>query len=136
MQIETPFKLTLQVFEANVWQDAMILEFTEPQSGFTGACRYAYETSYLEKHLDRIETLFAAAVSVRVPPTWGRESLKKAPAFLYDIVPAGAAKRFLLNRVGALPDILVASGLPEVTLNHPRIALRELDRRLAEWGLI
>lgn len=35
----------------------------------------------------------------------------------------------------ALPNILVASGLPEVTMNHPQIAVRDLDRRLAEWGL-
>jgi serine/threonine-protein kinase HipA len=35
----------------------------------------------------------------------------------------------------ALPDILAASGLPEVTMNHPQIALRNLEQRLKEWGL-
>lgn len=35
----------------------------------------------------------------------------------------------------ALPDILTASGLPEVTMNHPAIALRNLEQRLKNWGL-
>ncbi|MHC8303422.1 hypothetical protein [Pseudomonas sp. PB3P13] len=39
------------------------------------------------------------------------------------------------NRFLALPDILSASGLPEVTLNHPAIALRNLEQRLQRWGL-
>ncbi|WP_047338162.1 type II toxin-antitoxin system HipA family toxin [Pseudomonas protegens] len=39
------------------------------------------------------------------------------------------------ERLRALPDLLSAGGLPEATLNHPRIYLRDLDRRLQEWGL-
>ena len=39
------------------------------------------------------------------------------------------------GRLRALPDLLVDSGLPEVTMNHPRIALRHLEQRLNEWGL-
>lgn len=39
------------------------------------------------------------------------------------------------ERLRALPDLLSAGGLPEATLNHPRIYLRDLDRRLLEWGL-
>ena len=35
----------------------------------------------------------------------------------------------------ALPGILAASGLPEITLNHPAIALRHLEQRLKNWGL-
>jgi len=35
----------------------------------------------------------------------------------------------------ALPDILAASGLPEITMNHPAIALRNLEQRLKNWGL-
>jgi len=35
----------------------------------------------------------------------------------------------------ALPDILAPSGLPAVTMNHPQIALRNLEQRLKEWGL-
>ena len=39
------------------------------------------------------------------------------------------------KRLSALPDILSAGGLPEITLNHPAIALRHLEQRLKNWGL-
>lgn len=39
------------------------------------------------------------------------------------------------ERLRALPDILVSSGLPAATLNHPAIALGKLDLRLKQWGL-
>lgn len=39
------------------------------------------------------------------------------------------------QRLAALPDILSASGLPDVTMNHPRIALKNLEQRLKEWDL-
>ncbi len=39
------------------------------------------------------------------------------------------------NHFMALPDILAAGGLPEVTMNHPRIALKNLEQRLKDWGL-
>lgn len=35
----------------------------------------------------------------------------------------------------ALPDLLSAEGLPELTMNHPQVALKNLDQRLREWGL-
>jgi serine/threonine-protein kinase HipA len=35
----------------------------------------------------------------------------------------------------ALPDILTDSGLPDATMNHPRIALKNLEQRLKEWDL-
>jgi serine/threonine-protein kinase HipA len=42
-----------------------------------------------------------------------------------------AAQTFL-----ALPDLLSADELPAATMNHPRIALRDLPQRLKNWGLI
>jgi serine/threonine-protein kinase HipA len=39
------------------------------------------------------------------------------------------------KRLAALPDILTASGLPDATMNHPRIALKNLEQRLKEWDL-
>ncbi|WDU62325.1 HipA domain-containing protein [Pseudomonas poae] len=100
MQMDTPFKLTIQVFSSNHWQDAMTLEFAEPQNGFDGPCRFGYESAYLVSHYDQVETVFAKAVSTRVPLNWDQGAPGKAPAFLYDIAPAGAAKRFLMDRIG------------------------------------
>ena len=39
------------------------------------------------------------------------------------------------EQLRALPDLLRAAGLPEMTMNHPHIALKNLDQRLREWGL-
>lgn len=39
------------------------------------------------------------------------------------------------EQLRALPDLLSANGLPDITMNHPQIALKNLDKRLQEWGL-
>lgn len=39
------------------------------------------------------------------------------------------------QRLAALPDILTASGLPDRTMNHPGILLKNLEQRLKEWDL-
>jgi serine/threonine-protein kinase HipA len=52
------------------------------------------------------------------------------PDELFQLLRA-AAQTFL-----ALPDLLSADGLPTATMNHPRIALRDLPQRLKSWGLI
>lgn len=36
----------------------------------------------------------------------------------------------------AMPDLLSADGLPAATMNHPRVALRDLPQRLNKWGFI
>ncbi len=53
----------------------------------------------------------------------------------YAMFPDIGASSSKSEQLRALPDLLSAGGLPEATLNHPRIHLRHLDRRLQEWGL-
>lgn len=94
------YQMTLQVFAEGHWHDAMRLEFPEPQKGFEGPCRFAYKSEYLVENLDDIQLPFSKAVSARYPLDWEITFLKAAPAFLHDIAPAGAAKRFLMARTG------------------------------------
>jgi serine/threonine-protein kinase HipA len=94
------YTLTLQVYESGNWRDAMTLVFADPEKGFEGPCRFGNKTSYVANNLDFIESPFCKAVSAKLPLNWDGASLKKAPAFLHDIAPAGAAKRFLMGRVG------------------------------------
>jgi serine/threonine-protein kinase HipA len=94
------YTLTLQIYTAGKWLDAMTLIFAEPQKGFEGPCRFAYKQDYITGNFDYIQSPFARAVSARLPLDWDSVSLKKAPAFLHDIAPAGAAKRFLIARIG------------------------------------
>ena len=100
LQKDTAYSLTLQIFTAGHWHDAMRLEFPEPQRGFVGPCRFHYRQDYLADHLEEIQQPFCYAASARFPLDWDVTVLKSAPAFLHDIAPAGAAKRFLMQRLG------------------------------------
>ncbi|WP_330212543.1 HipA domain-containing protein [Pseudomonas sp. Z18(2022)] len=105
----TTYRLMLQIFANGRWHDAVRLEFTEPQKGFDGPCQFAYRQDYLVENLEDIQLPFSKAVSARVPLDWDVKFLKTAPAFLHDIAPAGAAKRFLMAHVGReKPDYLSA----------------------------
>jgi serine/threonine-protein kinase HipA len=93
------YDLTLQIYTGGKWHDAMVLSFDSPEKGFESRCSFGYEQTYLVDNYADIPTPFAKAVSARFPLEWeGKRS--NAPAFLHDIAPAGAAKRFLLQRVG------------------------------------
>jgi serine/threonine-protein kinase HipA len=94
------YTLTLQAYTSGKWLDAMTLVFVEPEKGFEGPCRFAYKKDYVSNNFEYIESPFSKAVSAILPLDWDSTSLKKAPAFLLDIAPAGAAKRFLMARVG------------------------------------
>lgn len=94
------FQLTLQLYSDGQWLDAMILKFPEPEKSLDGPCRFAYTQSYLIDHLEAIDSPFAPSVSACVPLGWDARHKKKAPAFLHDIAPAGAAKKILIKQVG------------------------------------
>ncbi|AZF02744.1 hypothetical protein C4J95_5330 [Pseudomonas orientalis] len=100
LQKGAAYSLMLQIFTAGYWRDAMRLEFSEPQKGFAGPCRFHYRQDYLVDNLDDIQQPFHTSVSARFPLEWDVAVLKSAPAFLHDIAPAGAAKRFLMQRIG------------------------------------
>jgi serine/threonine-protein kinase HipA len=93
------YNLTLQIFTTGKWHDAMVLSFDSPEEGFESRCNFGYETPYLVENIEGIGAPFAKAVSARFPLDWeGKRS--KAPAFLHDIAPAGAARKFLLAHIG------------------------------------
>ncbi|MHC8397759.1 HipA domain-containing protein [Pseudomonas sp. LB3P93] len=93
------YNLTLQIFITGKWHDAMDLSFDSPEKGFESRCSFGYETPYLVENIEDVGAPFAKAVSARFPLEWeGQRS--NAPAFLHDIAPAGAAKKFLLTHIG------------------------------------
>lgn len=94
------YPLTVQVYADGVWQDAMTLSFAQPEQGFIGPCAIAYEPSYVRQNLDAYESFFAKAVSARLPVDFDSFLLPAAPAFIHDIAPSGAAKRFLMAHLG------------------------------------
>lgn len=76
------------------------MNFAQPENGFLSPCEIAYKSAYIRNNLDAYQSTFAMAVSARLPVDYDTFSLKQAPAFLYDIAPSGAAKRFLLKHIG------------------------------------
>ena len=94
------YTLTLQLHAQGKWQDAMTLNFAEPGKGFLSPCQYGYISAYVGANLDAYESTFDKAASVRLPVDFELQHEKKVPAFLHDIAPSGAAKRFLLRHMG------------------------------------
>ncbi|MBD8492030.1 HipA domain-containing protein [Pseudomonas syringae] len=94
------YNLTLQLFTDGAWQDAMSLSFSDPAKGFGSPCRIAYKSAYVHAHPQAFESPFAKAVSACLPVDFEPLLFSHAPAFLHDIAPAGAAKRFLLKFFG------------------------------------
>jgi serine/threonine-protein kinase HipA len=91
------YNLTLQIYGGGIWKDAMTLSFDDPTKGFLGPCRFAYKAGYV---LDAYPDSFSQGVSARLPVDFETFSLPEAPAFLHDIAPSGAAKRFLIAQLG------------------------------------
>lgn len=91
--------LTLQLYHQGVWQDAARLSVQQPELGLAGRCNLAYQSDYLVEHLEALQTRLGLAVSANYPLSWNAWHLEHAPAFLLDILPAGAARRFLLARL-------------------------------------
>ena len=91
--------LTVQLHLDGRWHDALDLEFLEPDKGFDGACRLGYIEDYTLSFLDRFSSVGQWAVSARYPLSLNTDTLESWPAFLLDIAPAGASRRFWERRL-------------------------------------
>jgi len=94
-------QLTIQTYVDGVWFDAMELRFRNTKDVKDARCTTAYKSEYIVAFLAQLETTFEQAVSVNLPMTWQSEDFKGFPPFIYDIIPAGAAKTSLLKRFHA-----------------------------------
>lgn len=92
--------LTLQLYRDHVWRDVMRATFEQPDAGLASTCSFGYEQAYLVDRLDHMDSRLDDAVSANLPLGWESWRSATAPAFLHDILPAGAARRFLLQRLG------------------------------------
>lgn len=96
------YNLTLQLFLQGQWHDAMRLGFDKPEAGQASPCSFAYEHAYLLEQLPFLEGRTAQSVSATIPLGWDLHRSAQCPAFLLDILPSGAARRFLLERLAVL----------------------------------
>ncbi|CAM0999861.1 Toxin HipA [Rhodanobacter sp. Root179] len=92
--------LIVQLHLDGQWHDAMELTFLRPADGHASPCTLGYLDAYVLAQLDRLGAPTAAAVSATLPLDWSIHTTPQWPAFLFDIEPSGAARRFLLQRLG------------------------------------
>lgn len=95
-----PGHLTIQTYVEGHWRDAMALSVSSLKSVEASPCSVSYDQPYLIDFIDRLETLFEPAVSVNLPLNWNPVDSKGYPPFVFDIIPAGAARKSLENRFG------------------------------------
>lgn len=119
--------LTFQLFTDGLWHDAMQVRFLDTQKGFQGGCHYGYVSDYLSLNLDHFDTRFAKAISAQLPLSFDLYQSTQAPAFLYDVAPAGAARRSLMKRLGSskpaglAEDIFLLARSTPAPVGHLRV---------------
>lgn len=142
--------LTIQTYVNGQWHDALDLSFSDPQQVAGARCTTSYRMEYLHAFYDVTENIFEYAVSVNLPVNWGSDDIKGFPAFVYDIIPAGHARKSLLKRFNdekpegmdirdvvkerrAPPDLLV--DMPLDIRQSNALPVNDLDRYLGYWEL-
>ncbi len=90
--------LTIQTYVNGQWHDALELSISDTQRVAGTRSTTSYKTAYLHDFYQVTDSIFEYAVSVNLPVNWSAEDSKGFPAFVYDIIPAGHAKKSLLKR--------------------------------------
>lgn len=95
----------IEIFQDGQWQEAAQVDFSDQvRNGFrANGCVFEYDLAYAFSDTP-------LPVSLTLPVNADRLVMQAWPAFLYDLVPQGNGRRFLLDRMG-LPDAQ-ASDLP------------------------
>ncbi|NIF28525.1 HipA domain-containing protein [Pantoea sp. Tr-811] len=109
--VAMPLRLTIQAFSDGAWSDAATLTVENPERVDDGGCLVAYDNDYIVANFHRMEDRCELALSVNLPLNWDHHHVKGYPAFLYDIIPSGAAKDSLESRYGRLKPEGVEMGL-------------------------
>lgn len=91
-------KCNIELFVDGRWVTAAVFEARQGQedAGYRGSGVFEYALDYAAEYLDRPD----AAVSVLFPVNFAHHTTEHWPAFLLDMLPAGAARRDILNRMG------------------------------------
>lgn len=120
-------RLTVQLYVGNQWRDAAQLSFANAQQGLRAGCTLGYLPHYLVDCLDKEQSCLAWALSANLPLNWDAYSDASVWAALQDIIPAGAARRFLEQRYGQLcpadmaMDVFLLSQCTPAPVGHLRI---------------
>lgn len=81
----------LEIHLQGQWRECGTIDVTEPAKGEAGAAQFSYDTHYAFSD--------SAPVSLRYPVNLDLHSLPHWPAFLFDLLPQGRGRRFLLGEL-------------------------------------
>lgn len=116
--------ITLQIHSDGRWRDALVVSFDSPRESLRSRCTINYQPEYLVDQHIQLGTLKAPAVSANLPLEWDIRR-EPAPAFLHDIIPAGAGRRHILSRVAVPPgmsiDLFLLQQFAAAPIGHLRI---------------
>jgi serine/threonine-protein kinase HipA len=88
--------LSLEVFTDNVWHLAAELSCTDQRKGYKSQSSLVYVGEYVDEHLMKNEI---HAVSCKYPVSFTFHKEESWPAFILDIMPSGAGRRFWLSKL-------------------------------------
>lgn len=84
----------IEIYARGAWRRAGELVVDDVASGYAGAARFDYDFDYLDAVGDALGTRGALAVSCRFPLGYETFAGPRWPAFVLDVLPSGAARRF------------------------------------------
>jgi hypothetical protein len=135
------YSLTLQLYSQGNWRDAMRMDFEKPEAGLLSPCSFAYDQHYLVEHLNALDRVTVQSVSATLALGWDLQRTAQVPAFLHDILPAGAARRFLLARLAVPADEMLglntirADGMSLEEARKPSLWMKRFDRGIDKHGV-
>lgn len=93
--------LTLEVYHGGRWHAAAELKLFEPDKGAMSGTQLGYAGDYVDLWVEDLETRDQRAIAERYPVGFGVWTAAGWPAFVYDIVPSGAARRWWRDQLAA-----------------------------------
>ncbi len=95
-------QLTIQLLGDHGWRDVAVLELPRPEEGAAGPCLVEYDFDYAVQRLRDVGPGERGrhAIAWRVPVDTTAHRFGRWPAFLDDVRPGGAARRWWVSRLG------------------------------------
>jgi len=130
-------QLTIQTYVKGRWYDALVLTDENPADVENSLCWVTYVDDYLAQFINQRDSLLETSVSVNLELNWALRRSTGYPAFILDIIPAGAARRGLkkcfekAKPLGTELDFLLLQRHTPAPIGHMRVkeSLEGLDRR-------
>jgi serine/threonine-protein kinase HipA len=144
-------RCVIELYLDGAWHAAAEVRVADARSGFRSPSVLSYDFDYLDHVAERLGSRDRAAVSCRHPVGYEETPLPRWPAFLLDVIPSGAARRWweahlglrnvesadweLLVRGGGNPpgNARIAGCDLEVNDGHPGFAREDVLERGAEF---